>query len=66
MLRIEVKAGIGKEELMSALRQLTVWRQRFDPGPWSVGDAEDLEAAARLIRRGIEEARIRAYGGDDR
>jgi hypothetical protein len=54
---VEVSATLTKDVLMQALRVLTIHRRDFDPGPWSLGDAEDLEAAARLIRREIADAK---------
>jgi hypothetical protein len=58
-LTVEVPATISKDLIMAAVRALTIHRDDFDPGPWCLGDAEDLEAAARLIRREIAEAATR-------
>jgi hypothetical protein len=54
---VNVVTTLGKDELMHALRELTIDRAAFDPGPWSVADAEDLERAARLIRREVAGAK---------
>jgi hypothetical protein len=55
-LTVEVPATISKDMIMAAVRALTIHRYTFDPGPWCLGDAEDFEAAARLIRREIAAA----------
>jgi hypothetical protein len=53
---VSVIATLALGELLKALRELTIHARRFDPAGWALGDAEDLEAAAGLIRREIAEA----------
>jgi hypothetical protein len=52
-----VQATISKNQVMAALRAMTIRRTHFDPDPWSLDDAKTLEAAAALIRREIAEER---------
>jgi hypothetical protein len=54
-LNVSVQALVSKNQIMRALRLMTTSREEFDPGPWSLDDAETLEAAAALIRREIAE-----------
>jgi hypothetical protein len=56
-LNATVQVQISKNQVMAALRAMTINRTYFEPGPWSIDDAETLEAAARLIRREIAEER---------
>jgi hypothetical protein len=53
---VSVIATLARCELLKALRELTIHARRFDPAGWALGDADDLEAAAGLIRREIAEA----------
>lgn len=50
MKSAEVQAAIHKEELMKALREMTINDPDFNGGAWSIWEAEVLESAARLIR----------------
>jgi hypothetical protein len=52
---IPVMANISPAALMMALRNATIDRDDFDHNGWSIADAESLEAAARLIRRGYQD-----------
>jgi hypothetical protein len=45
--------GIRKGQLMALLRAAIIDNAAFDARLWSVADAECLEAAAAVIRRGI-------------
>lgn len=56
MREAEIRVSLGKNELMRALRAMTLDDYHFNPGPWSLWDAESLEHAAALIRREIEAA----------
>jgi hypothetical protein len=57
MKTANVEVGITKDQVMRALRAMTVHDDAFDPGPWSLWDAETLELAAALIRREVAAAR---------
>jgi hypothetical protein len=57
MKAANVVVGLTKDQLMRALRAMTVDDADFDPGPWSLWDAETLELAAALIRREVAGAR---------
>jgi hypothetical protein len=57
MKAANVVVGLTKDQLMRALRAMTVDDDAFDPGPWSLWDAETLELAAALIRREVAGAR---------
>jgi hypothetical protein len=48
-----VDVPIAKDQVMQAVRAMTVDDEWFDPDPWSIWDAEVFEAAAVLIRREI-------------
>ncbi len=48
--------AIRKRDLMAILRAATLDRAAFDARIWSVADAECLEAAAAVIRRGLAAA----------
>lgn len=56
MKSTEITVTVGKEQLMQSIRSLTIHDENFNPGPWSIWDAEVLEQAAALIRREIAEA----------
>jgi hypothetical protein len=61
-----VQATISKNQVMAALRAMTIRRTHFDPDPWSLDDAETLENAAALIRREIAEAAEAAEAAEKR
>jgi hypothetical protein len=48
-----VGVRLSKHQLMQALRDMTIHDDDFDPDPWSIDDADDLERASALIRREI-------------
>jgi hypothetical protein len=48
--------AIRKRDLMAILRAATLDRAAFDARIWSVADAQCLEAAAAVIRRGLAAA----------
>jgi len=50
---IEVMTKISKDEVMSALRAITVENKGFNPDVWSLGEAETLLRAATMVRREI-------------
>lgn len=58
MPRVSITTEASKHTVMRALRDLTVNADDFDHRPWSIWDAEQLEAAARMIRRGYAETGI--------
>jgi len=53
MREAEITAKIDKHQLMGAVYRMTIRDPDFDPGPWSIDDAETFERAAALIRREI-------------
>ena len=65
VVKASVLTTIGNCEIISALRSLTIDREEFDPGPWSIHDAETLERIASAIRREIGEAATKRLHGKD-
>jgi hypothetical protein len=53
----EVTLVINNDSLMTALRSMTINNGDFRHQSWSIWDAECMEAAARMIRRGYAEER---------
>lgn len=49
----EVTTRISKEELVAALRAITLENQHFNSDIWSLADARDLMNAGAMIRREI-------------
>lgn len=49
---MNTNVAIGRRELLSALRQMTLDNIDFDHRQWSLADALDLERAGALIRKG--------------
>jgi hypothetical protein len=52
---VSVTTSMTLWQLKQAFREATINNENFDVGWWSIWDAENLEAAARLIRREIAE-----------
>jgi hypothetical protein len=64
MRKVDVNVTLGKEELMRAVREMTINLDSFNSDYWSLWDVEVFEAAACLIRREIGEkarAKLRMY-----
>lgn len=61
---LEVATTISKEEVLSALRELTLYNTHFNADLWCSADAEDLYRIAALIKAEIQlkvEARNRGF-----
>jgi hypothetical protein len=48
-----ISAAVTKDQLISALRSLTIARESFDGGAWSLDDAETLEMIAASVREAV-------------
>ena len=47
-----VSVKIDNIQLMHALRHMTLYDEKFDHRAWSLAQADDLVAVARMIREG--------------
>lgn len=47
-----ITATVDRDQIMAALRGMTVNDEAFDHRQWSIWDAETFEAVAKLIRAG--------------
>jgi hypothetical protein len=52
-----VTATIFGFQVVAAIRGMILDNERFDHRQWSIYDAEQFEAAARLIRQGYDETK---------